>query len=179
MSVDGSLGTSTLRASDLRNIFMWISENTNQNEEGLWCLMSLSTIFQLYCGSQFYWWRKPEYLEKTTDLSHATDELYHIMLCQFYKIYRIISGLLLLILMYLISLQRCELIIKNYPVGHQAAAVIPLNRLGIYLNYVLWWWSSLISHWEIKPNLYSHKMTVVYILLIVTWNKNIKYCWIM
>jgi hypothetical protein len=35
---------------------------------GLWCLTPLSEIFHLYRGSQFYWWRKLEYPEKTIDL---------------------------------------------------------------------------------------------------------------
>jgi hypothetical protein len=41
---------------------------------GLGSLTPLSTTFQLRCGGHFYWWRKLENPEKTTDLLQVTEK---------------------------------------------------------------------------------------------------------
>jgi hypothetical protein len=38
------------------------------------------SVSYVYNGGLFYWRRKPEYQEKTTDLPQVTDKLYDIML---------------------------------------------------------------------------------------------------
>jgi hypothetical protein len=45
-----------------------------------WCLTPFSAIFQQYHGDQFYWWRMPEYPERTIDSGKATGKLYHLRL---------------------------------------------------------------------------------------------------
>jgi hypothetical protein len=47
-------------------------------------MVSNATLSNIYCSGQFYWERKPQYLEKTNDLSPVNDELYYIML---YRVY--------------------------------------------------------------------------------------------
>ena len=57
----------------------------------VWCIVLNANFntFQLYTGGEFYWWRKPKYPDKSTDLSQVTDKLNYIAL---YQVHHLING---------------------------------------------------------------------------------------
>jgi hypothetical protein len=85
----------------------------------LLCLTPLSAIFQLYHGDQFWWWKKPEYPEKTTDHGQATGKLYHLRL-------------------------RVECTLFSSP-GQRPCELLP--SLGVRLSYVVNFNLLLRNHW--------------------------------
>jgi hypothetical protein len=68
-----------------------------------WCLTPLLTIFQLYCGCQFYWWRKPEYPETYIDLSQVTDKRHHVKSTELTLVFTDVRGQIILVNMVLIQ----------------------------------------------------------------------------
>ena len=100
---------------------------------GIWSLMPLSTIFQLYHAGKFYWWRKPKYLENITNLLQATDNLSHNVVSRTPRLEREIQIIVLLV----------EIIDNYYIADHE------IHR---YPQIYKWNKNQYLTQWNVTTN---------------------------
>ena len=62
-------------------LFIEVPLSSQVNERSCICVLMIYIFVKMYRGGQFYWWRKPKYPKKTTDLSQVYKIVFLFQVC--------------------------------------------------------------------------------------------------